>query len=547
MISRLIGLVLAFGFLLTSCDDGALKIRGRKITLRNVSINPFNSFSDVFVDSSTLEQFIVSEDLDSTTADQFRSFYNSRNYQYAWFSKKGLNEPGLAFWNLLTGHIQHSRDSALFDRDLAHQLQFFIDGDEIRKKNKAALDQTELKLTKQFFIYASVAYEGTIDPEELEWFIPRKKIDALALLDSLVKTNGERVNEWEPVNEQYQALKTQLIRFNNIARSGGWPEIKLNKKSLKAGDSSETVLTLKRRLYVGGDLKEFDSSAKFNEPLVTAVKRAQKRFGFHEDGVVDKALATALNVPVKDRIEQILINMERMRWLPKEQPAHRIVANIPEFKVHIYENNQQALEMNIVVGKQGYNTVIFNDSLKYIVFSPYWNVPASIVQEEILPAMNRNPDYLNGQNMEQTGTRDGVPVIRQKPGGGNALGRVKFLFPNNHNIYFHDTPQKSLFNREKRAFSHGCMRLADAERFAQYLLKDDADWSPEKIRRAMFAGEEKWVSLDKKIPVYIFYFTAWVDQSGLLNFREDIYNHDKNMAEMLFFRQTPDSTVVMKR
>ena len=298
---------------------------------------------------------------------------------------------------------------------------------------------------------------------------------------------------------------------------------------------------------MGGDLKEFDSSAKFNEPLVTAVKRAQKRFGFHEDGVVDKALATELNVPVKDRIEQILINMERMRWLPKEQPAHRIVANIPEFKVHIYENNQQALEMNIVVGKQGYNTVIFNDSLKYIVFSPYWNVPASIVQEEILPAMNRNPDYLNGQNMEQTGTRDGVPVIRQKPGGGNALGRVKFLFPNNHNIYFHDTPQKSLFNREKRAFSHGCMRLADAERFAQYLLKDDADWSPEKIRRAMFSGEEKWVSLDKKIPVYIFYFTAWVDQSGLLNFREDIYNHDKNMAEMLFFRQTPDSTVVMKR
>ena len=541
----LVVLLVVVSIVVASCEDGAVKIRGKKFTLRNLSINPFNSFSDVFVDSSTLEQFIVKEDLDSTTADNLRSFYNSRNYQYAWFTKKGLNGPGLAFWNLLNGHIYHSKDSSLFDRELANQLEFFIDGDEIKKKNKAALDEAELKLTRQFFIYAEVAYEGRVDPEELQWFIPRKRVDALALLDSLVNSDGKDIERWEPVNEQYKSLKKELIRFNAIARKGGWPTIpEGDKKSWKKGDSSGVIYAVKHRLFLGGDLPQFDSTGLYDAKLEAAVHRAQKRFGFHEDGVIDAGLVKALNVPAKDRIEQILINLERMRWLPEKQSPNRIVANIPEFKIHVYEDNKEVMEMNIVVGKQGHNTVIFNDELKYIVFSPYWNVPASIVKNEILPSMEKNPGYLASQNMEQTGTRGGAPVIRQKPGPNNALGRVKFLFPNNHNIYFHDTPAKSLFSREKRAYSHGCMRLADAEKLANYLLRDKSEWTPEKIRSAMHSGSEKWVTLDKPVPVVISYFTAWVDNQGMLNFREDIYKHDAEMAERMFIHQTADSTSV---
>jgi murein L,D-transpeptidase YcbB/YkuD len=161
-------------------------------------------------------------------------------------------------------------------------------------------------------------------------------------------------------------------------------------------------------------------------------------------------------------------------------------------------------------------------------------VPQSIVQKEILPAMSRNPNYLASQDMEVTGNEDGVPVIRQRPGGKNALGRVKFLFPNSFNIYFHDTPSKSLFTKDKRAYSHGCIRLSDPVKMANYVLKDQPEWTPEKIEEAMNSGVEKFVRVKNPIPVIITYYTAWVDENGQLNFREDIYGHDASLAQKMF-------------
>jgi L,D-transpeptidase YcbB len=168
------------------------------------------------------------------------------------------------------------------------------------------------------------------------------------------------------------------------------------------------------------------------------------------------------------------------------------------------------------------------------VFSPYWNVPQSIVEKEILPGLEKNPNYLADHNMEQTGTEDGFPVIRQLPGPDNSLGRVKFLFPNSFDIYFHDTNAKDLFNRDKRAFSHGCIRLAEPEKMAQYLLRKQPEWTPEKIEEAMNSGEEKYVRLKDPVPVFISYYTAWVDEEGRLNFRDDIYNHDAELRQKMF-------------
>jgi murein L,D-transpeptidase YcbB/YkuD len=190
--------------------------------------------------------------------------------------------------------------------------------------------------------------------------------------------------------------------------------------------------------------------------------------------------------------------------------------------------------MDIVVGKEANRTVIFSDELKYVVFSPYWNIPRSIVRNEIVPAMNRSSSYLSRNNMEITGNSNGLPVIRQKPGKGNALGKVKFIFPNQYNIYFHDTPAKTLFSRQKRAFSHGCIRLEQPFELAKYLLRNDNEWTDNKIQTAMNQSSEKWVELEKPVPVFIVYFTSWVDQEGLLHFREDIYGHDKRMERHLF-------------
>lgn len=256
--------------------------------------------------------------------------------------------------------------------------------------------------------------------------------------------------------------------------------------------------------------------------------------GLKADGVAGPNTLKALNIPVQDRIEQLLVNMERMRWMPKETSGKRLVANIPEFRLHIMEDDRKIFDMKIVVGKAVHKTVVFNDELKHIVFSPYWNIPRSIVRNEILPAMKKNPGYLGQQNMEQTGTSGGLPVIRQKPGAGNALGRVKFLFPNSYAIYFHDTPAKSLFDRTQRAFSHGCIRLEEPKKLAAYLLQHRSEWTDSRISNAMYAGSEKWVTLKEPVPVVISYFTAWVDEAGVLQYRDDIYGHDKALANKLF-------------
>jgi len=229
------------------------------------------------------------------------------------------------------------------------------------------------------------------------------------------------------------------------------------------------------------------------------------------------------------------MNMDRMRWMASDSGNSLIVVNIPEFVLHVYEKNKKVFDMNVVVGKEGHSTMMFNGDLNQVVFCPYWNVPSGIVQKEIVPEMETHPDYLEKQDMEMTGKdENGLPVIRQKPGDKNALGKVKFLFPNSFNIYFHDTPVKSLFQKNKRAYSHGCIRLENPEKMAGYVLRNQPEWTPEKIREAMNSGEQRFVRVKDPIPVVITYYTAWVDDDGKLNFRGDIYGHDNDLAGKMF-------------
>jgi murein L,D-transpeptidase YcbB/YkuD len=226
--------------------------------------------------------------------------------------------------------------------------------------------------------------------------------------------------------------------------------------------------------------------------------------------------------------------MDRMRWMPHQPQGVLITVNIPEFVLHVTDGKNKVFDMPVVVGKEGHSTMMFNGDLNQVVFSPYWNVPPSIVKKEILPAMEKNPNYLESKHMEITGYEDGLPDIRQKPGPDNALGRVKFLFPNSFNIYFHDTPEKSLFAKDKRAYSHGCIRLSDPVKMANWLLESNPEWTPDKIEEAMNSGDQKYVKIKKPVPVIITYYTAWVGENGQLNFRDDIYGHDAALIDKMF-------------
>jgi len=518
-------------FFSTSCQEKAKQQDRFSNVVRDTSITVINSFSEVFFDSSSLEKFIIENKVPDAIAIKARDFYNARNYQYGWFTKNGIDEQARNFWSVQSGYIAYSGDSSIYNPFLQSIMDSltvdssgYILPDSLRLK-------TELALTRQFYRYAERAYQGNrnINLADLGWFIPRKKIDLVALLDSVVGNNGKTLTDLEPINSQYNRLKGYLMKYHMLKTNPKWKVILTEKKKLQEGDNDAAVAGIKARLNLMGDLEEADTSNVFNASLTEAVKKYQGRYGLKQDGVVGPALLIEMNRPVNDRIKQILINMERIRWMPTQPTTDYLLVNIPEYTLHAYENGNYVFDMVVVVGSTQHNTVIFNGELKNVVFSPYWNVPSSILKKEVLPGIKKNKNYLASHNMEWNGKG-----VRQKPGPKNSLGLVKFLFPNSYDIYFHDTPSKSLFGESSRAFSHGCIRLAEPKKMASWILRNDPSWDDAKITKAMNAGKEKFVLVKQKLPVFIGYFTAWVDRNGKLNFRDDIYGHDKKMIAQLF-------------
>lgn len=409
--------------------------------------------------------------------------------------------------------------------------------DSLPVKKAGDILATELLMTGQFFDYASKFYKGSdIDASTLGWYIPRKKIDLTAVLDSVILSKGKEADKYANLHPQYKLIENYLTKYVQLEKSEQWDSIPLPKKGLKKGDSSNIVPAIKQRLFAFGDMTEADSTAIVDTTLVNAAKSFQRRMGLGVDGVIGAKMVQELNISPSDRVKQMMINLERLRWLPGGRDSDYVVVNIPEYKLHAYENGEQLFEMNVIVGTAANSTVIFNGKLRYIVFAPYWNVPESIVKNEIMPGMARNSNYIASHNMEITGYSGKTPIVRQKPGPGNSLGKVKFLFPNTYNIYLHDTPNHDLFTSSSRNFSHGCIRLSDPAKMAEYLLRNDPKWTTDSIAKSMELTKEKWVTLDKTVPVYILYLTSWVDDSGKLNFRKDIYGHDKKMMDKLFVK-----------
>jgi len=508
-----------------------------------------------YLDSNKIIQFLNSHPHEINQKDKLISFYEKRNFAYAWVSSNGINEHAGSFINMLNHEEIYNRNDSLFYLDNVHTLYNKVSDDDFKfTANNSVAQELEILLTSTFFDYAKRNWAGanSDEMEKVNWFIHQNKINYTTLLDSVLKNNSNAFGTNELVYRQYKLLKKYLQKYNDIEKKGGWKTLPIDTNNFKKGDTSVVISLVKKQLFLMNDLTIIDTTNVFDDALVLALQQFQNRHGLDEKGMLNLKTIAALNIPIKDRIQQILINMERSRWVPAQIKGDYLAVNIPEFKLHVYNNENLEWSCNVIVGqsKDINNTVIFNDDMKYIVFSPYWNITPRIIAKEILPAMKRNRNYLSTHNMEVV---DGAGkhiatssigwhkysnnfpyIIREKPGKNNSLGLVKFLFPNQYDIYLHDTPSKYLFEQNTRNFSHGCIRVQEPFKLAKFLLRNDTSYTDEKITTLMQSGKQKYVTLKTKVPVFIAYFTAWVDRKGKLNFREDIYHHDEKMKQIMF-------------
>lgn len=542
----------AIGMFYYGCSSGLRQADERMTGADSTWIEPA-SVNNLFLDSTAVAAFLQEHPEFKQQENQVWKFYSTRKYQFAWFNNDGMVEQASHLINTLS-HLENEAivDTSVYGSRLMQLYDSIATGNYTVQGVDAVTRETELLLSATFFRYAEKIWGGIgeKDLQEADWFIKKKRLPYVAILDSML-SNPTYFAKQQPVYRQYDLLKTQLKQYYELEKKGNWTIIEADKKSYKPGDSSTSIQEIRKRLYLLGDLTTPDTASMiYDQTMEAAVKNFQNRHGLAIDGAIGPSMLTELNTPVSSRIQQIMINMERSRWVPVQLKGDYLAVNIPAYKLYVYEDDSLEWECNVVVGSINNKSVIFNGNMKYIVFSPYWNIPASIVAKETLPAIKRNRGYLASHNMEVVGGSGVVNpasvnwekysgynfpyTIRQKPGPNNSLGRVKFLFPNEYSIYLHDTPAKSLFEEPSRAFSHGCIRVSEPKKLAAHLLRHDTTWTAAKIDAAMNRNKENTVTLETPVPVFIAYFTAWVDRSGRLNFRRDVYGHDERLAKKMF-------------
>lgn len=485
----------------------------------------FSEKTTLNFDSTEIKLFLEQHPEFTQIKKDLTKFYSTRNYSFAWYEKRGFIEQA---------NILYNRILQLIDHGFKYDAPYLNEYKKIMEDPSGQLmTETELMISSQYLFYAKSMLAGIPenDSRSTAWYIPRKKTEYTKLLNTLLDGQTDEISK--AVYPQYYLLLGELKKYSAIEKGMNWQNIKTPKKSLQIKDSSDIIPLIRKNLFLAGDIINGDGGNWYDSALQKGIFKFQERYGLKADGIIGKVLIREMNVPISERITTILLNMERCRWLPNETEREHIIVNIPQFTLYAFNKDSLAFKCKVVVGKETNKTMIFKGDMKYVVFSPYWNVPESIIKKEIVPAMRRNPNYLEDNNMEWNAGK-----IRQMPGQDNALGVVKFLFPNLFNIYLHDTPSKRLFGEEKRTFSHGCIRIAEPMKMTKFLLRKDTSWNDQKIIDAMYAGKEKFVTLKKTIPVYIVYFTAFVDELGVLNFRNDIYSRDELLKEMLFSKNS---------
>lgn len=494
-------------------------------------------------------------------------FYERRAYRPAWSEDNGPLQQVEGLINT----IREAGHEGLRPGDYhLHKIETTLREERENQSKKKSLDSgrlvdLDLLLTDAFLIYGSHLLAGRIDPETIdpEWFANRREADLAAILQTALDSDQieQTLKSLLPPQLGYARLQQALAHYRHLAENGGLPIVPEGPKMQK-GDLGEGVIALRARLVATGDLDDRspDGGDIFDDALEQAVLRFQQRHGLDGDGVVGPATLAAVNVSVEERIRQIEVNMERWRWLPQDLGKRYVLVNIANFELEVVDSGQSVITMRVVVGKNYRRTPVFSDKMTYLVLNPYWNVPPNLAVQDMLPQLRKDPNCLAERNIRvfqgwgaeakeiDPNTIDWSKVtsknfnyrFRQEPGPTNALGEIKFMFPNRFNVYLHDTPSRELFAKVERAFSSGCIRIEKPIELARYTLQDSQEWSREKILSAIDKGAEQMIPLAEPVAIHLLYWTAWADEDGSVHFRRDLYGRDKRLDEAL--RQEPPTS-----
>ncbi len=481
-------------------------------------------------------------------------FYKGRNYQPAWSRDGRLMQA-----DILIKAVEEAYGDGLTP-DYYHigLIKSLVDKAEKKLLEPVRIADLDILLTDAFITLGCHLSGGCVNPVtiESEWFAKRGDVDVSSVLEQAL--NKKRIREalmkLRPGQDSYARLRQALAWYRELLSKDEWPRVS-NGPLLKKKSVSGRVVELRKRLAASGDLEadEARGGRLFDEKLEQAAIIFQKRHGLKADGIVGSVTLGALNVPLKQRIRQMELNMERLRWILGNPEQRSIVVNIADFKLAVIENGKSILSMKVVVGKPYQRTPVFTANMTYLVINPSWNIPDSIARDEILKKIRKDPHYLAKQNIKvlrgwgsreeeinpetinwSVVTADTLKYrFRQEPGSLNPLGRIKFMLPNRFDVYLHDTPSRRLFSENVRTFSHGCTRIEKPIELAEYVLRHAPGWTREKLLSAIEKGAEQKVMIPDPLNVHFLYLTAWVDERGLLQFRNDIYGRDKLLDEAL--------------
>ena len=449
-------------------------------------------------------------------------FYTARGYQPAWTGPAGLNPSGESVMRALA----RADEDGLNPEDYVPSALARL----AAQRTTESTANLEVLLSLVVVRFARDVGWGITVPSEVDRAnsYEVRPFDAGAVLGDVAAAPdpGEALRQYAPPSFVYGLVKRALADLRSRRAQRGWTQA-TDGPTLRKGDRGPRVAELRAILIERGDLPQGPKDDAFDDTLIDGVKHFQDRHGLDADGIYGRKMMAELSVPLSTRIEQVRLGLERLRWLPRTSTGRRIAVNIADFKAYVFDDDRVTFETRAVVGKLFHATPMFAGRMTYIVVNPYWNVPVSIMRSELIPKAKTDPEYLERNHFEYDGTS-----MRQRPGPWNSLGRFKFMFPNPHNIYLHDTPARTLFNESDRAFSHGCVRLEKPAELAELLLADQG-WTAQRIQSAVDTGRETVVNLEKPIPVYISYITAFLGPDGLMHYRRDVYGRDKKLIAAL--------------